>query len=405
MTSNRDVPSRARRVVAVATFLITFGLAVVITAIAVATGRQPEDMVLALALSMFGAVGSLILVKRPANRVGPLLVVAGLVGVASGPGSMLRPETSAEVTALSGIETAVVLLGTAAFLLFVGLVLGVLPVVFPTGRALSHRWERALVVLIVVLSVQVLAVATAPEICLEDGPSSCAVNPFGLSFMPAWQVAFVPTLPVVGTGIAAGIVRFRRSSGAERLQMKWVVFALVLLVAEVAIVEVVTGTFGVELPGPFAGNANLMGSFVTLIPLAIGVSILRYRLYDIDRILKRTVSYTFIGAILGLGFAVIVLAPVAILGTSDGRSGDTWAIALATLVVFGLFDPVRRRVQGFVDRRFDRQRYDARLVLDGFGATLLNVTEATSIRREFGGAVGRMLRPTSVSIWLSDDRS
>ncbi len=197
------------------------------------------------------------------------------------------------------------------------------------------------------------------------------------------------------------VVRYRASGAVERAQLRWLLTSVVVLAPAflgLVVWEVATGSESV-----WFGQA-IVGMALFAIPISIGIAITRYRLYDIDRLIKRTATYTIVGAVLAGCFALVMLLPAAVIGVSEGGP-DSWLIAIATLVAFGLFDPVRRRVQRFVDRRFDRQRYDARLVLDGFGATLLNATETTSIRREFGDAVDLMLRPSSVSIWLSDERS
>jgi hypothetical protein len=196
---------------------------------------------------------------------------------------------------------------------------------------------------------------------------------------------------VIVLGALSLIGRYRKASGVERGQLKWVAMALVAALLGLAfmLVSEVLGFEG-ELVGLVPWLVAGLG-----FPAAVAIAILRYRLYDIDRIISRTVSYAIVAAVLVAiyaGFAVV-------LGAVVGRSNPL-AVAGATLAAAALFNSVRRRVQGFVDRRFDRSRYDAGRVVDEFASRLRSEVDLDGLKDDLSNVVGRTLRPATARLWL-----
>jgi hypothetical protein len=186
------------------------------------------------------------------------------------------------------------------------------------------------------------------------------------------------------------VLRYRRTRGMERLQLRWLAVAgglgagLLLVTAAVA---GLAGRDGIVLAA--------LGAMVALLPLATGAAILRYRLYDLDRIISRTVAYGLLTVLLGLGYAAVALG----LGRLVGR-GSSLVVAAATLAVAALFQPLRRRVQAVVDRRFNRRRYDAARTVEGFATRLRDQVDLDALHGELLAVVDQTMQPTRASLWL-----
>jgi hypothetical protein len=194
-------------------------------------------------------------------------------------------------------------------------------------------------------------------------------------------------------GATALTIRWRRGTSTERAQVKWVVAAgLVLLVAEIINVA----TFRTTEPNTV--TTILVSAATGLLPIAIGIAVLRYRLYAIDRIVSRGIAYGLVTAVLGVTFVGTILAVQWLL--SPFTQEQTIAVAASTLVVFALFQPLRRRVQGAVDRRFDRARYDADLTVQSFAARLRDDLDLGTVRGEIVQTASAAVRPTTAAVWL-----
>jgi hypothetical protein len=196
---------------------------------------------------------------------------------------------------------------------------------------------------------------------------------------------------------AAVVIRFRRSRGIERLQIKWFFYAvgLVLLAFAVLFPPAFIGTVIPSEIFFFTFNFSFM-----LIPLSVGVAILRYRLYDVDRLINRTVVYGVTTGTIGLTFFAGVVVLPALL--RPVISGSEIAVAASTLVSFALFQPIRRRVQSAVDRRFYRSRYDAARTLDAFSVRLRDEVDLDAVRADLIDAVRRTVQPAHASVWLRE---
>jgi hypothetical protein len=202
-------------------------------------------------------------------------------------------------------------------------------------------------------------------------------------------VASGTTVVAVVVGALSLVVRFRRARGTERQQLRWVALAAVLV--SLAILVVLAGMgVGSELLITWAG-----GICFAVLPLAIGAAVLRYRLYDLDRIVSRTLAYGLLTVLLGGGYAGLVLG----LGQLLGRDSSL-VVAAATLAVAALFQPARRRIQYAVDRRFDRRRYDAARTIQAFSARLREQVDLDALTAELLAVVDQTVQPTSVSLWL-----
>jgi hypothetical protein len=176
----------------------------------------------------------------------------------------------------------------------------------------------------------------------------------------------------------------------ERQQLKWVTYAAVLAI----VFQLVTGF----LPEDAVGNV-LLGLILAFIPIAAGIAILRYRLYDIDRLINRTLVYGLLTAILGLGYAAAVLVLGQLFGGIDAEP-PSWAVAGVTLAVAALFQPARRRIQAVVDRRFNRRKYDAAKTVEAFSARLRDQIDLDTLSAELLVVVNQTMQPTGVWLWL-----
>jgi hypothetical protein len=217
-------------------------------------------------------------------------------------------------------------------------------------------------------------------------------NPVGLRGSAATvvkqtlDVAILPFLFLLPAAVASLIVRFRRARGRERQQLKWLLYAAALSAA-----ATILTTLGVL--GAWGGAIDNLVAFG--IPIAIGIALLRYRLYDIDRLINRTLVYGLLTATLGLGYAVMVIVLGQVLGQDT-----TLAVAGATLAIAAAFQPARRRIHAAVDRRFNRRRYDATRTIEAFTTRLRDEIDLDTLSGELVAVVDRSMEPTQVSLWL-----
>ena len=273
--------------------------------------------------------------------------------------------------------------------------LGLVLLLTPTGSLPSPRWRWWARIMAAAPVVLLVVVTLAPE---PLPPRSQAVgSPFdlrGLSgvVLVANQVALAVTL--LGVLVAAGslVVRFRRARGVERLQLRWVAVAAALV--SLAGVAILAG-----LAAGVPGAPGLLGwaadACVAVLPVALGAAILRYRLFDLDRIVSRALAYGLLTVLLGGGYAGVVLGLGGLLGQSSSL-----AVAVATLAVAAVFQPARRRVQAAVDRRFDRRRYDAAQTIQAFSASLRQQVDLDTLTAELLAVVDQTMQPTQASLWL-----
>ncbi|HVD31724.1 MAG TPA: hypothetical protein VNE19_08435 [Methylomirabilota bacterium] len=276
---------------------------------------------------------------------------------------------------------------------------------FPDGR-LRSRADR----IGVVFGLLAWTLA-APVVALRPGPLMgfpFAQNPFGwVAGGRLLDVAMILplTLLFVSFLLAVRSLRERAEHGSalERQQVKWLSVSVVLfmVVYAFALPALFTGVLGVSVDPLIAFLGRLAGGLaIGLLPIAIGIAILRYRLYDIDLFIKRTVVYGATSAAIGAGFFVGIIALQPLLRPLT--SGTELAVAVSTLVSFALFQPIRRRVQDIVDRRFDRSRYDAARIVDAFADELRDEVDLDDLRAGLMAAVEHTMLPTHASLWLKE---
>jgi hypothetical protein len=194
-------------------------------------------------------------------------------------------------------------------------------------------------------------------------------------------------LPGIAGAIAALVVRFRRSRGIERQQLKWFTYAAALAPLPGFVYEAAPSIFGL-----------LRTLIFPLVPISVGVAILRYRLYEIDRILNRTLVYGLLTLVLGLCYAAGSLGFVLVAGT--GADPPSWLVAAATLAAAAIFRPARRRIQAAVDRRFNRRRYNAAKAIQAFSTRLRDQVDLDTLSGELLAVVDQTMEPTQASLWL-----
>jgi hypothetical protein len=341
---------------------------------------------------VFAGVGALIIARQPGNAIGWIFLAAG---VAAGLGALTHtvaqywidgneiPDALGKASALySDLSWMPFILMPATFLLLL----------FPDGRLLSPRWRKVAWCAALGMAGSFVVGALKPG-KFEDFPQ--VINPIGVDhplrdlFEGLFFLALL--IGIVGSS-AALIVRFRRSEGEQRQQMKWLALA-----GAVAATVIPVATALYDVIGESAANAAIMLSVLGL-PAATGVAILRYRLYDIDVVINRTLVYGALTATLaGIYIGSVLLLQVVLSGLTNDSS---LAVAVSTLAVAALFRPARARIQQTVDRRFYRRKYDAARTLERFGARLRDEVDLDALGSELRAVVADTMQPASVSLWL-----
>jgi hypothetical protein len=343
-----------------------------------------------LALVSAATVGAVLASRRPRHPVGWLLLILGLALNASGVaaayaayGLVARPGALPAAHAVARYAPALILTALPA--------LSFVLLLTPTGSLPSPRWRWWAWATVAAPVALLVAVALArgsldPRYQVENTLDFRGV---GGALLVVNQLTLGVTLLALMVAAGSLVVRFRRARGVERLQLRWVAWAAAL-VALAAIAALASAALG--LPEVLDWAA---GACVALLPLAAGAAILRYRLYDLDRIISRTVAYGLLTVLLGGGYAAVVLG----LGRLLGRDSPL-VVATATLAVAAAFQPARHRIQAVVDRRFDRRRYDAARTIGGFSARLRQQVDLDTLTGELLGVVEQTMQPTQVSLWL-----
>jgi hypothetical protein len=348
-----------------------------------------------LPFMVFLTVGTVIVAHRPNNVIGWLCCAIGAVVSFSGFGSSDAARSiAADPDRIPGAPV-LYLLGQVLYLVPVLGLLPVLVLVFPTGRLPSRRWRPVLWIVATGLALYVASVMLKPGPAADGLPE----NPLGVAAAdrllgPIAALSGLLFAVFVVLVLASLVVRFRRARGEERQQLKWLVYGVLLLVLLVPTL----GRVLEQIPSPFAGPVFAAVMFST-IPVTIGLAVLKYRLYDIDRIISRTLAYALLTALLAGVYTIVVL----VLGQLFGgitKEPPSWAVAGATLAVASLFQPARRRIQAVVDRRFNRRKYDAARTVEAFSARLRNQVDLDTLSAELLSVVDQTMQPTKTSLWL-----
>ena len=348
----------------------------------------------ALIITLFATVGLVVARKRPTNPVGwTLCVIPPTLGVLL-VSNRLYESLAADESGGPAPEL-VAWIASWMWIPFVFSALILFPLLFPTGTVLTPRWRLVLVAVAVAFPLLFMGTAFEPG-RLEGRPFD---NPFGAPSVFRTPVLIFGSvgfaLMVVCTFAAAAslILRFRRSRGEERLQLKWVTAAAAVLVLTVALpTELVVGERGGFV-------AILLG--LSLVEVAVGIAMLRYRLYDIDLVINRALVYGSLTATLAGTYAgTVLLLQVTLSGVTEGSE---LAVAASTLAVAALFRPVRTRIQRVVDRRFFRSRYDAALIVGAFGARLRDEVALSTLITDLLHAVHTTVQPSHATLWLRSE--
>jgi hypothetical protein len=355
------------------------------------TWSQAGGVALEMAAASATTVGAVLASRRPRHPVGWLLLGLGLSLTGWGLtysytryGLVARPGTLPAASYLAGFHNGIlgIWMSCAGFVLLLT----------PTGSLPSPRWRWWARIAAAAAVVWLVRSVVDPAPLYPEYPS--IGNPLAVPALPG---PLLDALPIAALVIAAALVvaagslvgRFRRARGSERQQLRWLALAAALapLAVLVTAAAVITDHLTVA--------SWAIGLYLALPPLATGAAILRYRLYDLDRIISRTVAYGLLTVVLGLGYAGVVLG----LGQFLGQDSSL-VVAGATLVVAALFQPARRRIQELMDRRFNRRRYDAAQTIAAFSARLRQEIDLSTLTAELLAVVEQTMQPTQASLWL-----
>jgi hypothetical protein len=349
--------------------------------------RNPDEFsnvltsgILIVAVPAYATVGAIVALLRPKNGVGWLCLALGLVVVLG----------SWQPTDASLSDIAGVLSGLAWVLIFPPLAVTLMLLIYPDGRLPSRRWW---VVVAMALASPLLGLATEPFIIVY--PVANLVQIVGLS-------ASLVALPASAIAV---VLRWVRSRGRERQQIKLLAYAvsgtvLSLLVA-FASPYILGDIPGAQSPLSVLASVVAFGGIALGIPMAIGIALLKYRLYDVDTVINRTLVYGSLTMLLVLVYFGSVTATQALARNLTGQERlPQLVIVASTLLIAGLFNPLRRRIQSFIDRRFYRSKYDARKTLEAFSAKLRDETDLDAMNGDLVGVVTETMQPAHVSLWL-----
>jgi len=334
-------------------------------------GSNVDTVIYLLAVVSAVTVGAVLASRRPRHPVGWLLLALGLwftYGYASW--VLLAWRGAPPAVGSAAKDIAVVVMAAC---------IGFILLLTPTGSLPSPRWRWW---------ARVVAVASVV------GLVSSVLGPLAIRGLAAWLpvargVTFVVTGLAIPIGAASLVVRFGRARGVERQQLRW------LAVAAAPVAVAVAALAALVLAGNEVSLGWLVGVCLAVLPVAIGAAVLRYRLYDLDRIISRTLAYGLLTVLLGGGYAGVALG----LGQLLGRTSSL-AVAAATLAVAVVFQPARRRIQRAVDRRFNRRRYNASQTIQAFSARLRQQVDLEVLTAELLAVVEQTMQPTQVSLWL-----
>jgi hypothetical protein len=343
----------------------------------------------------FAAVGLVVARNRPQNPIGWLMLCMGAVSIMFYVDSGLYNVLDYRLGRHLPLAPAVLVLYHMS-----EPVLGLLPLIillFPDGRLPSPRWRPvvrcylalAVIDMIVQGQMSVYAIThhrtqvdTSGQLSLSNHAYSVFFAPVGLTFFASWLLAVVYQ-----------VVRWRRSTGEQRQQLSWLMAG-----GAVALASFIGGVAVAARHGVWQTVGGLFVLGVAALPAGMGVAILRYRLYEIDRIISRTLAYAIV-----TGLLVGVYAGLVLLATEVLSVDSPVAVAVSTLAAAALFSPLRRRVQQVVDRRFNRVRYDGERTVEAFAARLKDAVDLDMVRTDLAGVVSRALEPAHVSVWTARD--
>lgn len=340
-------------------------------------------------------VGAIIEWRRPGHSIGRLLLLSGPLYAFMA----LLWLTGDRLQDLLDLDVYIAISWAGGILSWAGvaLMVGWIPLLFPTGRLPSPRWRVPAAALVIVSGIGLAALAVRPG---PLDPRTGFGSPIAIEGWPPFLGAFVDAIPLelvglIALAIAALVVRYRRGERVERLQIRWFTAAVALCAVGFAgtLVQFAIRTEDGPLFMAVVGYAGILA-----LPITIGIAVTRYHLYEIDRIISRTISYGLVTVTLVAVYAGLILLLQAPLGSVTG--GGTIAVAASTLVAAGLFQPLRRRFQGAVDRRFNRAHYDAERTAASFAAEIRDEVDPNHARAALLDAVDSAIKPRGIAVWI-----
>lgn len=374
-------------------FAVSVALSIAAVLLGTLPTRQPfeiEALGYGLAIMVFPATGALIVSRQRRSVIGWLLIIGGL-------GGALNVFLSSYVTTFSVLPGRQWLAWIAQWI-WAGFLAPTLLVLqlFPDGSVLTRRWRLLVWLTLGAFALVALGMALSPG-PFADYPH--IRNPFGIEALRGTPIedggiAWTLVIAAIVLSAASLVVRYRRSSGERRQQLKWVAFAAAVL-ATGWILAAFTFQFGLSTLGNI-----LIGLGLLALPISIGVAILKHRLYDIDLVINRTLVYGALTLMLGSVYVAGVVGLGSLVRSITGQKNNSLVIAASTLAVAALFRPARRRVQGFIDRRFYRRKYDAVRTLEDFSSRLREQVDLEALVGELVGVVQETMHPAHVSLWL-----
>jgi hypothetical protein len=355
------------------------------------TALTASTIPMAVAALSAVTVGAVLAARRPRHPVGWLLLAMGLsIAVHdltyswTRYGLVVRPGALPGAAYLAGLNNGLVVqwIACAGFVLLLT----------PTGKLPSPRWRWWARIVAGAALLWLLEAIVDPGPLRPEYPE--IGNPLGVPALygPPGLLPFAALVVLVSliVGAVSLLLRFRRARGVERLQLRWLIWGAV--VASLALLVAIASLL---LNDDFTLLKVALGVSAAMFPLATGAAILRYRLYDLDRIISRTVAYAVLTILLGLGYAAVVLGLGRLL-----PEGSSLVVAAATLAVAAVFQPARRRIQDLVDRRFNRRRHDAGQTVAAFSARLRDELDLATLTGELLSVVDQTMQPTQASLWL-----
>lgn len=385
----------------VASIVASVGVSVAMDVILLAYSAAPPAEILISAALFNGTVilqstvGGIIEWQRPGHTIGRLLMLSGPLYALLSAGWLtaetLQPLVDPRVYQVVNWATSVLSWPGVA------LIAGWVPLLFPTGTLPGPRWRIPVGILVIVSGISLVALAVRPG-ALNDGTG--LGSPIAIDDWPTFLKVFVDAIPLellalLVLAVAALITRYRRGDRVERLQIRW--FGAAVAICGVGFLGTVI-QFAVRTDGGPLVMALVAYAGILAMPIAIGFAVTRYRLYEIDRLISRTIGWALVTGVLVVVFAGLVVGLQALL--EGFTQGETLAVAASTLVAFALFQPVRRRVQSAVDHRFDRARYDGERTAAAFADHLRDEVDLHRLCSALVATADDAVRPAGASLWL-----
>jgi hypothetical protein len=385
------------RMIGLAARLAIVGLVIGVAILSTTSPFGPGGLLLSLP---YLAMGAVLVIRRPRNSISWILIGVALCFALISVPTRGTPQEFADGSVDLPVALFAVIhagLPTTLFLCF-----AVLVMVFPSGRLPVGRWGRLGRAGLGVALVFAAAAYVVPEINAGNPVSAVVRNPAALlPDLAIWGVinsitVGFPGLILVIAGSVSLVVRVRRAAGTERQQLRWIAASFAFLMS-----SVVSGyVMSYLVPGSGESGLAWIAPIVAFptVPIAIGIAVLRYRLFEIDRIISRTIGWAVVTGILGAIFVATIVGLQAIL--VDVTQAQTLSVAASTLVAFVLFQPLRRRVQSVVDHRFNRARYDAERTAAAFAERQRDQVNIAGLKVDIAGTIDSALSPRTVGIWI-----